>query len=77
MYETIRDIFIDELGCDPSALQPESRLREDLGVSSLEMLGLVLALEENFGLTIDEEDLPQIITFQDVVGYIAAKTDAS
>ena len=40
MYETIKNIFVDELGCDPAALQPESRLREDLGVSSLEMLGL-------------------------------------
>ena len=76
MYETIKNIFVDELGCDPGALQPESRLREDLGVSSLEMLGLVLALEENFGLTMNEEDLPQIVTFQDVVDYIAANTDA-
>ena len=44
MEETIRQIFVDELGCEVAALTPECRLREDLGVSSLEMLGVVLAL---------------------------------
>lgn len=67
MEETIRQIFVDELGCEVAALTPECRLREDLGVSSLEMLGVVLALEDQFSITIDEADLPGIATFQDVV----------
>lgn len=74
MLETITTIFMDELGCDPAILQPQSRLREDLGVSSLEMLGVVLALEERFSITMDEADIPAIQTFQDVVDYIAKKT---
>ena len=57
-----------------AALTPECRLREDLGVSSLEMLGVVLALEDQFSITIDEADLPGIATFQDVVAYIRAHT---
>ena len=74
MEETIRQIFVDELGCEVAALTPECRLREDLGVSSLEMLGVVLALEDQFSITIDEADLPGIATFQDVVAYIRAHT---
>ena len=73
-YNAIRQIFVDELGCEVAALTPECRLREDLGVSSLEMLGVVLALEDQFSITIDEADLPGIATFQDVVAYIRAHT---
>ena len=73
MLEKIKDIFIEELGCDPDVLQPQSRLREDLGVSSLEMLGVVLALEEQFSITMEETEITALQTFQDLADYIAEK----
>ena len=73
MLEKIKDIFIEELGCDPDVLQPQSRLREDLGVSSLEMLGVVLALEEQFSITMEETEITALQTFQDMADYIAEK----
>ena len=74
MLEKIKDIFIEELGCDPDVLQPQSRLREDLGVSSLEMLGVVLALEEQFSITMEETEITALQTFQDLADYIAEKS---
>ena len=76
MLEKIKDIFIEELGCDPDVLQPQSRLREDLGVSSLEMLGVVLALEEQFSITMEETEITALQTFQDLADYIAEKASA-
>lgn len=74
MEEAIKQIFVEELGCEVGALTPECRLREDLGVSSLEMLGVVLALEDRFSITIAEEDLAAITRYQDVVAYIRSHT---
>lgn len=74
MEETIRQIFVDELGCEVAALTPESACGRIWAVSSLEMLGVVLALEDQFSITIDEADLPGIATFRDVVAYIRAHT---
>ena len=76
MLEKIKDIFIEELGCDPDVLQPQSRLREDLGVSSLEMLGVVLALEEQFSITMEETEITALQTFQDLADYISEKESA-
>ena len=76
MLDKIKDIFIEELGCDPDVLQPQSRLREDLGVSSLEMLGVVLALEEQFSITMEETEITALQTFQDLADYIAEKESA-
>lgn len=73
MLKKIKDIFVEELGCDPEILQPQSRLREDLGVSSLEMLGVVLALEEQFSITMEEAEISALQTFQDLEDYIAQK----
>ncbi len=61
-------VFEDEM--DVSAVREESRLAEDLGLNSIAMLYMALALEEEFGIKLGNEDLPRLRTVADVIGRV-------
>jgi len=68
----VRDILAREQGIDPGTVRPEARLEEDLGLDSLGMLDLVLALEEAFGVGIPDEVAERIATVGEAVEAVAA-----
>ena len=72
-FETVRDIIVDTLSCDAEAIQPEAKLLEDLEADSLEIVELSMALQENLGVGIEDEDLENIKTVQDILDYIKSK----
>jgi acyl carrier protein len=63
------------LNKQPSQIQKESRLIEDLTLDSLDILDLVFKLEEDFNIEIPEGDL-HFVTVQDVITYVQEKTKA-
>lgn len=63
-------IVSDKLAIDPDQITPESTFNEDLGADSLDVVELLMALEDEFGLTIDEEEAENITTVRHVVSYI-------
>lgn len=67
---SIREIFQENLGISPESITPEARLEDDLGVDSMDRLGLVFALESEFGLDIPDQDAESFRTIQDIVSYI-------
>ena len=64
-------VFEDEL--DLSAVQPSSRLREDIGINSIGMLYMAMALEEECGIKFNNDDFATIQTVQDVIDCIESK----
>jgi acyl carrier protein len=64
--EVVDRIMVTEFEAEPQALHPESRLREDLGLDSLDGVDLVVALEVAFGFRIAEGDARGIRTLGDV-----------
>ena len=72
-FETVRDIIVDILSCDAEAIKPEAKLLEDLEADSLEIVELSMALQENLGVGIEDEDLENIKTVQDILDYIKSK----
>ena len=69
-FEKIKDIIVETLSCDADKVTPEARLAEDLETDSLAAVELSMALEEAFGVTIADEDLPNMKTVGDLVKYI-------
>jgi acyl carrier protein len=61
------------LNKQPSQIQKESRLLEDLEIDSLDTLDLIFKLEEEFDIEIPEGELP-FVTVQDVITYVQEKT---
>jgi acyl carrier protein len=66
----VREIISEQLGVAGTEVTPEASFIEDLGADSLDIVELVMALEEEYGMEISDEDAEKIRTVKDVVGYI-------
>jgi acyl carrier protein len=59
---------------DADEVTPTAKFVEDLGADSLDTVELVMALEEDFGIEIPDEDAEKIVTVKDVIDYIRDHT---
>jgi len=71
--ERVKEIIADQLGVSVDQIKPESKFVDDLGADSLDVVELIMAFEEEFGVEIPDEDAEKISTVQDVLDYIAKK----
>ncbi|MEK7337987.1 MAG: acyl carrier protein [candidate division NC10 bacterium] len=72
--EKVKKIIVEQLGVEESQVNPEAKFIEDLGADSLDTVELVMALEEEFGLEIPDEEAEKILTVRDAVQYITDRT---
>ena len=72
MFEQIRNIIAETLSCDLEAVTPEADLAEDLEADSLDAVELNIALEEQLGLSIADDDRPNMKTVGDIMDYLNA-----
>ncbi|MCQ2827614.1 acyl carrier protein [Helicobacter pylori] len=70
MYETIQAVIAEQLEIDVSQVTPEAKFVKDLGVDSLDIVELIMALEERFGIEIPDEQAEKIVNVGDVMRYI-------
>ena len=70
MFEEVQKILAKQLRIDASAVQPSSRIKEDLGADSLDILQLLMTIEEEKGIVIPDEALATFATVQDIVNYM-------
>ena len=66
----VREIISEQLGVAMDQVTPGASFIEDLGADSLDIVELVMALEEEYGMEISDEDAEKIRTVKDVVNYI-------
>lgn len=72
--DKVKKIIVDQLGVSEDQVTPEAKLIEDLGADSLDTVELVMALEEEFGADIPDEDAEKINTVGDAIAYIESKS---
>ena len=70
LEQRIKEIIADQLGVEVDKLNPNARFVEDLGADSLDVVELVMAFEEEFGIEIPDEDAEKIRTVGDVFNYL-------
>jgi acyl carrier protein len=70
LEDKVKKIIIDQLGVDEAEVTAEAKFIDDLGADSLDTVELVMALEEEFGIEIPDEDAEKIATVQDAITYI-------
>lgn len=70
MFEKIREMIAENLNIDINTITEEASFKEDLGVDSLDLFELVMALEEEFGVEIPTEDLETLTTVGAVARYV-------
>ena len=68
--EKVREIIANQLSVKPETVTDTSNIAEDLGADSLDLVEILMALEDEFGISIPDEAIPQIKTIKDVVAFI-------
>lgn len=68
----VKKIIVEQLGVDEAEVTPEAKFIDDLGADSLDTVELVMALEEEFGVEIPDEDAEKITTVKGALNYILA-----
>ncbi|MCK9573800.1 MAG: acyl carrier protein [Candidatus Omnitrophica bacterium] len=71
--EKVKEIIAEQLGVKKEEIKGESSFIDDLGADSLDTVEVVMALEEEFGIEIPDEDAEKITTVGEAVKYIEAK----
>ena len=69
----VKDIVVEQLGVDKSAVTDGASFVDDLGADSLDTVELVMAFEEKFGLEIPDEDAEKIRTVIEAIDHISKK----
>ncbi len=72
LEERVKKIIVDQLGVDVAEVTSEASFIEDLGADSLDTVELVMALEEEFGIEIPDEEAEKIVTVKNAIEYIKA-----
>lgn len=75
LYGRLAAILVDELGADATNVAPEATY-DALGLDSLGVVELVLTVEEELGISIDDEELEGISTLQQLADALAARSEA-
>jgi acyl carrier protein len=75
--DRVKEIIAKELEVEAKQLTPEAKFIEDLGADSLDIVELVMALEEEFGIDIPDEDADKLKTVGDALNYLKQHSAAS
>lgn len=75
IQEQVYEIIQRKLSVNAEQITPEASFTEDLGADSLDTVELVMDLEEQFNITIPEEDQEKLRTVQDAIDYLEANLD--
>lgn len=73
IYNRVKKVTIEELGVKDEEVSIQSSFTEDLGADSLDVVELVMAFEEEFGIDIPDDDVTHLKTIKDAVEYIKKK----
>ena len=73
MLEKIREIMTRYVEKEPEEINEDSRLAEDLALTSFAVMSMMGDFEEEFGITVDESELTDIHTVGDIIAYLEKK----
>ncbi|MDP4585632.1 MAG: acyl carrier protein, partial [Verrucomicrobiales bacterium] len=68
--QKVKDIIVEQLSVNAEQVTPEAKFIEDLGADSLDIVELVMAFEEEFGVEVPDSDAEKLLTVGDVAKYI-------
>ena len=71
--EKVKAFLIDDLEIDEEKIAPEAKLKDDLGIDSLDFVDIVVIVEKNFGFKIKPEEMAGVNTLQKFCDYIESK----
>ena len=71
IFEKITAILAEQLDTDAESMTPDTKIADDLGADSLDLVDLLMSIEDEFGVEIPDEEVENLSTIGDVVDYIS------
>jgi acyl carrier protein len=68
--QKVKDIIVEQLGVNADQVVQEAKFIEDLGADSLDTVELIMALEEEFGIEVPDDEAEKLVSVGDVTRYI-------
>ena len=68
--QRVKEIVVEQLGVKPDQVTPQAKFIEDLGADSLDTVELVMAVEEEFGIEVPDEQAEKLQSVGDVIKYV-------
>jgi len=69
-FEKVKEIIMDTINCSEDKITLEANLKDDLGIDSLDSMELMMAVEDAYGITVPEEELPNLTSVKAIVEYV-------
>ena len=73
MFEKVKEIILEVLNIPTDKITLETNLKDDLKVDSVDLLELIVAFEDVFGVEVSNDDVQGIVTVGDIVAYLEAR----
>lgn len=70
IFEKVQAALAQQFEMDPASITMETNLIDDIGADSLDVVELIMSLEDEFGITISDEDAAQLYTVRRIVEYL-------
>ena len=70
MFEKIKKLLVEQMGIDEKLITPEAKLIADLELNSLELAEFILTCEEEFKVSIKDDDLKKLVCVNDIAVYL-------
>ena len=75
IFEKITEILAEQLAADQEAMTLDTKIAEELGADSLDLVDLLMSIEDEFGVEIPDEEVENLQTIGDVVEYISKHSE--
>ena len=75
IFEKIKEILCDEMDLNPADITEDANVIDDLGLDSLDLANLVTEIEDEFNITVKDEDLEGVTTIGGFVEYVESLVD--
>ncbi len=70
VFEKVKEILVDEIGCEEEDVVLEASVIDDLGADSLAVMQITMALEDEYGVDVPEDVIPTLKTVKDIVDFV-------
>ena len=70
MFERVKKVLVAELGVDEDQVTMESNIIEDLHADSLSVMQVIMGLEDEFGISVEDDDVKDLLRVKDIVAYL-------
>lgn len=77
LFEALKEVLVDRLKVEAETIVPQANLLDDLGLDSIDLMTMVMALEERFGIEVPDEDVEGVETVQQALDLLAKKAAVS